>query len=86
MPNSPYTDRGRRTRDDRLIEDFPWLGGRPGPSAVKFFAVWVTLLVVLVVGVIVAIATLHICTAIGLFILIAIVATLPRLLLYGSRI
>jgi len=34
----------------------------------------------------VAIVTFHICTAIGLIILIAIIATLPRLFLYGSRI
>ena len=86
MPASPYTDRGRRTKEDRFIEDFPWFGGRPGPSATKFLAVWVTMLVLLVLGVIYAMVTLHICTAIGLFVLLVVIAVLPRLFLYGSRI
>lgn len=86
MPASPYSDRGRRTKNDRFIEDFPWFGGRPGPSAVKFFAIWVTLIVLLAVGTIYAMITLQICMGIGLFILLVIVAVLPSMFLIGSRI
>jgi hypothetical protein len=86
MPASPCTDRGRRTKNDRFIEDFPWFGGRPGPSATKFFAVWVTLIVLLAVGMIYAFVTLNIRTGIGLFVLLVVVATLQTLFLYGSRI
>jgi len=86
MPASPYSDRGRRTKNDRFIEDFPWFGGRPGPSAVKFFAIWVTLIVLLAFGMIYAMITLQICMGIGLFILLIIVAVLPSMFLIGSRI
>jgi hypothetical protein len=48
--------------------------------------VWVTLIVLLAVGMIYAFVTLNICTGIGLFVLLVVVATLPTLFLYGSRI
>jgi len=81
------TSRGRpRTGKDAFIEDFPFFGGPPGKAAMKFTAVWVTVLCVLAILIIYAIVTLHICLAAGLLVLTAIVGVLPRLFLEGSRI
>ncbi len=80
------TPRGRRTTVDKFIEDWPWFGGKPGKAAMGIFAVWFVILCLLAVLIILAFITRHICTAVFLIFLTAVIATLPRLFLYGSRI
>ncbi|HIJ16359.1 MAG TPA: hypothetical protein HA364_01095 [Thermoplasmata archaeon] len=72
-------------RDD-FLNDFPWIGGKPGRRAVKFTAVWVTLLVVLAVSILVSFVTMHFVLAIVLIFVTALVGVLPQLFLVGSRI
>jgi len=77
--------KGEGGRDD-FLNDFPWVGGTPGRRAVKFTAVWVTLLVVLAVSILASFITMHFVLA-GIFIILTVVvAVLPQLFLVGSRI
>lgn len=78
--------RRKKYTDDEVINAWPWFGGMPGKAARKIFAIWVTALVLLVVGVIYAIATLHICLTIVLIVIIVVMAVLPSVSLIGSRI
>lgn len=80
------SDRRKRYSDDEVIKAWPWFGGTPGKAARKFFAIWVTSLVLLVVWALYAIATLHICMTVVIIVLIVIVAVLPSVSLIGSRI
>lgn len=73
------------SRDD-FLNDFPWIGGTPGRRAMKFTAIWVTLLVVLAVSILVSLITMHFALAIVFIIATVIVAVLPQLFLIGSRI
>ncbi len=72
-------------RDD-FLNDFPWIGGKPGRRAMKFTAAWVTLLVALVISILVSFVTMHFVLAIVLIFVTAIVGVLPQLFLVGSRI
>lgn len=76
----------RRTGKDDWIEDWPWFGGRPGQKATGWFALYVVLLVTLVLLIFYALWRLQICAAVVLIVVCAIVASLPRLFLIGSRI
>jgi hypothetical protein len=58
----------------------------PGRAARRMSALWVTGLVVLVVGGIYAIATLQICVAAVFFVIVVVLAVLPTAGLIGSRI
>ncbi|MGQ9587701.1 MAG: hypothetical protein ACUVT7_04895 [Thermoplasmata archaeon] len=80
------TQRGRRTAQDKFIEDWPWFGGKPGKAAIGVFTLWFVILCILAVLIILAFVTRHICTAVFLILLTAAIALLPRLFLYGSRI
>ncbi len=71
---------------DDFLNDFPWIGGKPGRRAMKFTAVWVTLLVVLAVSILVSFVTMHFVLAIVLIFVTALVGVLPQLFLVGSRI
>jgi uncharacterized membrane protein YhaH (DUF805 family) len=76
----------RKCTDDEVIKAWPWFGGTPGKAARKIFAVWVTMLVLLVVGAIYAIVTLQICVAIVIVGMIVVLAMIPSVGLIGSRI
>jgi hypothetical protein len=80
------TVKGRRTTQDKFIEDFPYFGGRPGKHAAGFVAIWVALLCLMVALIIISFASGDICLGIGLIILTAIIGTLPAIFLIGSRI
>jgi hypothetical protein len=71
---------------DDFLNDFPWIGGKPGRRAVKFTAIWVTLLVVLAVAILLSMITMHFVLGIVFIVLLVIVALLPQLMLIGSRI
>jgi uncharacterized membrane protein YhaH (DUF805 family) len=79
-------DGKRKYSDDEVIKAWPWFGGTPGKAARKIFALWVLALVALVLLTIYAFATLHICLAVGLIFVIALIAVAPSLFLIGSRI
>ena len=51
----------KRYTDDEIINAWPWFGGMPGKAARKFFAIWVTALVLLVLWALYAFITLRIC-------------------------
>jgi uncharacterized membrane protein YhaH (DUF805 family) len=76
----------RKPTDDEVIMAWPWFGGTPGRVARKIFALWIVALVALMVLTIYAFVTLHLCLAIGLIFVIAVIAVLPSLFLIGSRI
>jgi len=80
------TQRGRRTTTDRWIEDWPWVGGKPGKAASKVFWIWFLLLVLMAFLILLAFITMHICLAVALILVTAVIGTLPTLFLYGSRI
>lgn len=76
----------KRTGRDDWIEDWPWFGGRPGSKATGWFALYVVLLVTFVILIFYALLTLQICAAVVLILVCALVASLPRLFMIGSRI
>ena len=76
----------REEGKDAFLNDFPWIGGRPGGRAVKFTVVWVTLLVVLAVAILLSMITMHFILGIVFIVLLVTVAMLPQLMLIGSRI
>ncbi len=76
----------KRYSDDEVIKAWPWFGGTPGKAARRIFALWVTLLVLLVVLLMYEIATLQICGSIILIVLLVVVAAAPSVFLIGSRI
>ena len=80
------TQRGRRTATDRWIEDWPWVGGKPGKAASPVFWIWFLLLVVLALLILLSFITMHFCLAAVLILVTAVIGTLPTLFLYGSRI
>ena len=71
---------------DNFLDDFPWVGGKPGRRAVKFTAIWVTLLVALAVALLLSMITMHFILGIVFIALLVLVAILPQLSLIGSRI
>jgi hypothetical protein len=71
---------------DGFLNDFPWIGGKPGRRATKFTAVWVVLLVVLAISILVSFITMRFVLAVVLIFLTALVGVLPQLFLIGSRI
>lgn len=75
-----------RESEDAFLDDFPWIGGKPGRRAVRFTAVWVTALVALAVMILVSFATMNFVLAALLITLLVVVAVLPQLFLIGSRI
>ena len=78
--------KGRRTTDDKFIEDWPWFGGPPGKYARKAFAIWVVALVGLTLLILYAFINRRICLGVFLVFLTAIVGILPSFFLVGSRI
>lgn len=76
----------REAGKDDFLNDFPWIGGKPGRRAMKFTAVWVTLLVILAISIVVSFITLHFVLAVVFIIATVFVAVLPQLFLVGSRI
>jgi len=80
------TVKGRRTTQDKFIEDFPYFGGRPGKHAAGFMAVWVALLCLMVALIIISFVSGDICLGVALIGLTAVIGTLPALFLIGSRI
>jgi len=71
---------------DDFLNDFPWIGGKPGRRAVKFTAVWVTLLVIFAVSILLSFITMHFVLAAVFIILTVLTAILPQFFLVGSRI
>lgn len=72
-------------RDD-FINDFPFIGGTPGPRAMLFTAVWIIMLVVLAISILLCFITMQFILAIVLIFVTAIVGCLPVFFLIGSRI
>jgi len=77
--------RQREGRDD-FLNDFPWIGGAPGRRALAFTAAWIAVLVALALAIPILFFTRHFVAAFAFIFLTALVATLPRLFLEGSRI
>lgn len=71
---------------DAFLNDFPWIGGKPGRRAVRFTAVWITALVFLAVAIVVSFVTMQFALAVLFIIVLVVVAVLPHLFLVGSRI
>lgn len=71
---------------DDFLNDFPWIGGKPGRRAMRFTAIWVTMLVVLAVSILISFITMHFILAAVFIVLTVAVAVLPTLFLVGSRI
>jgi len=71
---------------DDFLNDFPWIGGSPGRRALAFTAVWVISLVFLAYGALTLFITRHFVAAVFLIFVTAIVGTLPKFFLIGSRI
>lgn len=71
---------------DDFLNDFPWIGGRPGRRAAEFTAVWIIALVILGMGVLISFITLHLVLGVVLIFVTAIVGALPQFFLIGSRI
>ena len=78
--------KGRRTTDDRFIEDWPYFGGPPGKYARKAFAVWIVALVCLMLLILYSFINGRICMGVFLIFLTALVGVLPSFFLIGSRI
>ena len=71
---------------DDFLNDFPWIGGSPGRRALAFTAVWVISLVFLAYGALTLFITRHFVAAVFLIFVTAVVGTLPKFFLIGSRI
>lgn len=71
---------------DDFLNDFPWIGGKPGRRAMTFTVVWILILVVLAVSILLSFVTMHFLLAFVFIFLTALVAVLPTLFLVGSRI
>jgi hypothetical protein len=76
----------RDARKDEFINDFPWIGGKPGRRAMRFTAIWVVALVALALLILMCFITRHFVIAIVLVFVTACVGVLPSLALVGSRI
>lgn len=86
-PSEHMIQHMQRAQDrDGFLNDFPWIGGTPGRRAMRFTAIWITLLVILAVSILLSFATMHFVLAFILIFLTALVAVLPTLFLIGSRI
>jgi len=78
--------KGRRTKEDKFVEDWPYFGGPPGKNARMVFAVWVVALVGLALSILYAFINGRICMGVFLVFLTALVGILPAFFLVGSRI